>query len=343
MPLVFVDTKYGCLFEINWNEQISGSFNLETPLFLILFFLFHFQIESKAQQLNYENYYTTYNNYLICKLDSDETSAYENLKAALKLNPPFDYHLNEMIEIELQKGKRRSALKYAKTATLQGYQYYHNRLTTKADSPEYLFKDSTFLKKLSKKYPKWRRIFESRRSPYYYALNIELQRMAACEQYVRYYIHTTDSSTWHYTNEADSIHFFKFKEIVMRYGFPETRKLDMYSTDCLYLLIGHFRCLAEVTQIDSSEMNWLDSVVWAAVKHGEILPNYYAATLDHYYCFKSRKSKELQLYGEFNWTDAFTDIIDIENVDLRRKKIFLIPLRYKAKLNNLPLPKEYKF
>ena len=228
-----------------------------------------------------------------------------------------------------------------KKATLQGYQYYNNRFTTD-DANGYEFKDITFLKVLSKKYPKWRKKFERQRTPFYYSLNTELQRMASSEQYVRYYIHNSDSSTWHYTNEVDSVNFFKFKEIVIKYGFPENRKLDRHSVANLMLLIGHFRTLAEVTHIDSCETNWFDSIMWRAVKSGEILPHYYAAILDHYYCFKSRKVKEQQMYGEFNWEDAFTEIKEIETVDSRREKIYLIPLKYKAKLDNLSLPENYK-
>lgn len=307
----------------------------------IVYFLYIF--ETRAQQPDYEKYYMHYNKYLIAKVDSVEVNAYQYLKAALKLNHPFNLHLNEMIELELQKRKYKSALKYAKIATSQGYQYYFKKFATIDDAHEFEHKDSIFLKMLFKRYPKWRMKFENSRSPLYYALNIELQRMAACEQHVRYYIHTTDSSTWHYTNEADSINFYKFKEIVNRYGFPETRKLDSYSVSNLNLLLGHFRTLSNVTQIDTSEMYWLDSVMWLAVRIGEMQPHYYASILDRYYCFQSRKVNEQQLYGEFNWEDAFTDIKDIENVDLRRKSIFLIPLRYKAKIEGLPLPTNYKY
>ena len=93
-------------------------------------------------------------------------------------------------------------------------------------------------------------------------------------------------------------------------------------------------------------MKWLDSTMKENVFCGNIHPTDYAFAVDRYTCFfnsKVLKKKEIQIYGECNYSEKFTDIFDITNVDKRRKSIYLVTLKYKSKFANLPIPNDYEY
>ena len=315
--------------------------------YLIFFFYvqLNFASEIVAQNPNtdYREYYILYNQYLICLADSNELDAYNCIKAALDKFDGFPGHYNIIINYELKKGNRHKAIHYAKKATSLGYQYYNEEISLTDEVDKIEFHDEIFETLLSKKYPNWRRNFIKKRTDFYEELNRDLLIMSNRDQYIRSAVHTEDSTTWHYTNEVDSVNYFYFRDIVNKYGYPQIRRLDNKASLALILLLCHFRTLDLVTNIASSEMNWLDSTMRQAVINGNLRPSDYAFFIDRYYNFKTRGRDEVQLYGEFNWDDCFTKIIDIQYVDKRRSEVFLIPLKYKAKLDQLPLPNEYRF
>ncbi len=333
--------KLKSLFQ-RYSIQDSKSF----PTTILCFYIqlvFASNVKAQNYNVDYSGYYSLFNKYLICIADSNELDAYKHLRYALNNYAGFPGHYNLLIHYELKIGNRTKALQYAKKATSLGYQYFDEEINTTDIVEDKQFDDSIFVKLLAKKYPRWRRSFIGDRPPYYELLTNEILVMSNIDQYIRYYIHTRDSSTWHYSNEVDSVNYVYFRSIVNKYGFPQIRKLDNKASRALVLLLCHFRTLDLVTGIDSNEMNWLDSVMKSAVIQGNLRPTDYAFFIDRYYNYKTRGKDEIQLYGEFNWEDRFTRITNIEEVDKRRSEIFLIPLKYKAKLDQLALPEGYKY
>jgi hypothetical protein len=284
------------------------------------------------------------NSYLINKADSNINIAYKNLAQALRKFDGYANWYDDIIEYKIAKSNIKSALYYAKKATTLGYQFYNNDINKQSETNIY-HTDSVFMKKLKSKYPKWRKKCLNKRNDFDHEINIELQKMAYREQFIRGYIHHHKlPETWKYTNMADSINYFKLKSLILAYGFPTRTKLDFKSYEALVLMLIHMRTLSCVTTIDNAEMLWLDSTIKANILIGNIHPTDYAFMIDRYFYFYNTrilKNGELQIYGEFNNSDTFIKINDIANIDSLRNSIYLIPLKYKAKFANLKLPNEY--
>ncbi|MFI5221133.1 MAG: hypothetical protein ACHQK8_02320 [Bacteroidia bacterium] len=299
--------------------------------------------EKQNSTKDFTGYYELINKYLICNADSDSVGAYQNLKRALDNYNGFSGDYDELIEMELKKGNREAALKCAQKMVSIGYQFFNESIENYGKI-KLEYEDSVFIKVIIVEYPKWRKEYLANRSEYYNLLNLELNRMAGRAQYVRGRIDTKGLTTWKYSYEVDSINYVELKEIILKNGFPDRIQLDLRTAQGFNQILLYSRFLDLTTKTDEKEMQWYDSTLRTAVFNGNISPQNYAGITDYYYCLKAHfaKKEESQMYGEYNWLDKFNPIMDIKNVDKRRKELFLIPLSYKAKLDHLKLPAGYK-
>ncbi len=88
--------------------------------------------------------------------------------------------------------------------------------------------------------------------------------------------------------------------------------------------------------------NFYDSILKMKVLNGEAPPEGYAMWVDRQKVYVLGEAS--QLYGCYNVPSnnyEFYPIVDIKNVDKRRKEIGLCSLKEYATLNNIKLPKEY--
>lgn len=324
-----------------FSTKVNSQFIFLLPFCLM--FSFCKPSDKHATTKDFTGYYELINKYLICEADSDSVCAYQNLKLAADNYCGFSDEYDALIAYELKNGNKRAALKYAQKMVASGYKFFNENLAHYGKIT-LAYSDSNFIKDLMKEYPRWRKEYLCNRTEYFNLLNMEVNCMADREQYVRGHIDTKGAETWKYTYEVDSINYIELKNIILNHGFPDRTQLDLQTEWSLNQLLLYSRFLDLTTQTDEKEMNWYDSTLRAAVLNGNISPENYAGITDYYYCLKGHlaKKEELQFYGEFNSDEGFNPIMDIENVDKRRKEIFLIPLRYKAKIMHFKLPKGYK-
>ncbi|MCC6448273.1 MAG: hypothetical protein IT215_06275 [Chitinophagaceae bacterium] len=88
--------------------------------------------------------------------------------------------------------------------------------------------------------------------------------------------------------------------------------------------------------------NFYDSIIKTQVLNGQCPPESYAMWVDRQKVYVLREAS--QIYGCYNVPSneyEFYPIVDIKNVDKRRKEIGLCSLKEYATLNNIKLPKEY--
>jgi hypothetical protein len=307
---------------------------------LLLLLLIQLPFTGFAQA--YSRYYELVNNATICQQDSDYTGAFSLLQSALTEFPGYSMDYNNAMELALKINKRKEALKLAEIAVSRyGFQFYNTSL--KENTFEY--EDSLFVAAVRKNFGNWRSIFIATQTDTERKISYKIKGMAEAEQDVRIFIHSDDSTTWEYTNTIDSVNYFDFKKIILSYGFPTISRYDQSVKQSLELLILHFRTLPLVTGVSNKEMEWFDSTLIRQIGLGNVHPNLFAYSYDRYYCLKSKREtrKEKQYYGTFNYPTGYIDIADISHLDERANKLYILPLYYRTKENQLDLPEGYKY
>ncbi len=136
---------------------------------------------------------------------------------------------------------------------------------------------------------------------------------------------------------TDSVNFTRLKKHIFTYGFPGRKKLG--GKDYMHTIILHLYNYNEKTDSLSAfkraKFQYLDSVLLLQINLGEFSPWHYAYVTDY-----SLSVVKSSLYG-VNQFFKFP-IMDIENVERRRKAIGLMSLKQQCTLSGKPLPKEYK-
>jgi hypothetical protein len=136
---------------------------------------------------------------------------------------------------------------------------------------------------------------------------------------------------------TDSVNFTRLKKHISTFGFPGRKKLG--GKDYMHTIILHLYNYNEKTDSLSAfkraKFQYLDSVLLQQINLGEFSPWHYAYVTDY-----SLSVVKTSLYG-VNQFFKFP-IIDIENVEKRRKAIGLMSLKQQCTLSGKPLPKEYK-
>lgn len=141
--------------------------------------------------------------------------------------------------------------------------------------------------------------------------------------------------------KTDSSNLFLLKEIIKQQGLPNRYKIGRSSSDFMMMI---YHTLSPSFNKNYKEWNYYFSKIKKDIKQNGGYGGVYMLLffIDESY-LGSNSYKGLQLYG--TWYDRTTKeifpIIDIKNVDKRRKKMGQESLYEFAKVNSLILPKNY--
>lgn len=128
---------------------------------------------------------------------------------------------------------------------------------------------------------------------------------------------------------VDSANMVALRSLIEKYGFPEFSNVGHQGESDVLALLLH-----GLLKEDSLSWAYFQPKLLNAVKNGQLMPEHYALLYDRAI---SDNGREKQYYGVM----PTLPIDDIENVDIRRKEIGLMPLEDELKIYHLPVPDGY--
>lgn len=249
--------------------------------------------------------------------DSLYQKACDEYKTAFTYRKDYVTDLFECTKVYDKLDNTEKTLKYLKMSIEAGCDYWN-------------YNDGQYLPNLKRinKLPAVSDVKQLRKT-YYQNLDIdyllELEKLVAGDQAIR---HIKDRNTRNtLIGTIDSANMVAFKGLVEKYGFPEMGTAGLHGVEDAIVLLMH-------SYGDSLNWVYFQPILLNEVKNGQLMPEWYALLYDRVI---SHNGKGKQCYGE----QMGAPIDDIENVDIRRKEIGLMPLGDDLKISGGKAPDGY--
>lgn len=328
-----------------------------TNLIKFLFFinLFFASNSSFAQSVNYDDYYKHTINAKILSSQDQVKSAIQEYEKAFSSAYAFPDDIIDVIKLH-QKLKNENKIKeLLKLLVKCGYK-------TENKIPVYVEDDNQYFKHIKPTYisiPEYKEELDSVYKLYRkdYLENIDLEKdnyLSVFKSYEFFITHTRKFAS----KEADESKFIYLQDVLWRSSkdlflnlYNSGQDISRQNTDSWNdeLFVN---CLIHSAQTTDYRKEEYQEFLLQMVKIGNLHPYQYAIIVDDV----ERRLGNEQIYGtstdpiEFdgdiekyrNTQKQISKIKDIENVDKRRKEIFLPPLWASAKKYNYKLPNNYK-
>jgi len=267
-----------------------------------------------------QQYLMHINKALLYRADSLYQKACTEYELAFNYRKDYVIDLFECAKLYDKLNNTGKTLKYLKMSIKAGCYWYN---------------DTNYLPNLIRinKLPSLSEYKELRKS-YYKKINIdyllELEKLVARDMTIRKDISSqiTDESTMILI--VDPMNMLALKDLVKKYGYPEYATVGYMGVTDAFILLMH-------GLLDGDSLNWVyfQPILLSEVKNGQLMPDYYALLYDRVISHNGTGGK--QCYG---W-QRNTPIDDVENVDIRRREIGLMPLGDWLKLYGMKVPDGY--
>lgn len=279
---------------------------------------------SWAQLDNYQSYYSQIYIAEMEKFNGDFQKSFISYKSAFENYFPFQKDLLGIIKVsdslEIKVGLTKEQKEYINLIRNFNEIFYSNDIfrNYKIDSTEFLKfkKHFKFIKQDD---------FCNISEENFYIVS-EIQQMLNTDQFIRKIKKSTFKDSL--LIKVDKENNIRLRKLINQYGYPNQRELGITGS-MVYTLLLHITISEDLTSFEDSLLN-------KQVICGNLPPENYAKLIDR---FNVWKLSGKQVYGTWILNGVITkeEIQKFEDLDIRRKNIFLEPFSEYCKKNHIRL------